>query len=376
MSDPLRGGRVRLRPLVLDDADALAQIGTDPLVRRFLPRLPQRYSDAVTWITDGSVTAIANGGREFAVADLRTGALVGSVGCAPPINAVTTIWYWTTPAARGAGVGTESVRLLASHLFASGVHRVCLANQHTNVGSQRVAIAAGFSREGVARGAGLDRDGGRYDLIQWARLASDPDRPSRRLLPDLPGYAGPDNPGQLTDGVVVLRPQVAEDCEDTYALRGLPDVVATSVPPTAPSRASVARACAHSASAWLSGERANLTIRDVASGAYAGEIGLYYLEPATGQAMIGYCLVPRWRGRGFAARAARLVSTWAFETTDIVRVIAGTSPQNLASQRTLERAGFVREGYQTSRLPGPNGTRTDDIQFALLAPRLAAGPGE
>jgi RimJ/RimL family protein N-acetyltransferase len=32
----------------------------------------------------------------------------------------------------------------------------------------------------------------------------------------------------------------------------------------------------------------------------------------------------------------------------------------------LERAGFEREGYQRSRLPGPDDTRIDDILYALL----------
>jgi RimJ/RimL family protein N-acetyltransferase len=61
----------------------------------------------------------------------------------------------------------------------------------------------------------------------------------------------------------------------------------------------------------------------------------------------------------------RLVAEWAF-SIGIVRLIAGTAPDNLASQRVLERAGFEKEGYQRSRLPGPNGTRIDDIQWALL----------
>jgi RimJ/RimL family protein N-acetyltransferase len=57
---------------------------------------------------------------------------------------------------------------------------------------------------------------------------------------------------------------------------------------------------------------------------------------------------------------------WGFEQVGLARVIAGTAPDNLASQRVLERAGFVQEGYQRARLPGPNGTRVDDIQWALF----------
>jgi RimJ/RimL family protein N-acetyltransferase len=171
--------------------------------------------------------------------------------------------------------------------------------------------------------------------------------------------------GELSDGVVTLRPLCPADTDDTYALRSMPDVVATSVPPVAPDPGDIARMCAHSQSRWLAGERADLTIRDAATGAYAGEIGLYFFEPATQQAMIGYSMRRQWRGRGFATRAARLVAGWAFEQ-GVIRVVAGAAPDNVASQHVLERAGFVREGYHRARLPGPGTSRIDDIFYALV----------
>jgi RimJ/RimL family protein N-acetyltransferase len=237
-----------------------------------------------------------------------------------------------------------------------------------NGASQRVALAAGFVREGVARGAGLRRTGERYDHIVWGRLATDPDGPTPRRLPDLPGPGGePSRAGELTDGVVRLRRVEPADASHLHRLRALPEVVATSVPPEAPDRSAVERRCAHAEAAWLAGDRAALTITDAATGAYAGEIGLYYQEPTTRQAMVGYSLMPEWRGRGFATRSVRLLVDWALRDVGIARVIAGTHPDNVASQRVLERAGFVREGYQRARLPGPNGTRIDDIVFALVA---------
>ena len=69
--------------------------------------------------------------------------------------------------------------------------------------------------------------------------------------------------------------------------------------------------------------------------------------------MIGYSMMPAWRGRGHATRAVRLLAAWAFEHAGIARLVAGTAPWNTASQRVLERAGFQREGYERSRLPGP-----------------------
>src|SRR4029079_6305091 len=134
----------------------------------------------------------------------------------------------------------------------------------------------------------------------------------------------------------------------------LPEVIASSVPPQAPTREQTQQRCSRSEAAWLAGQRAHLTIRDSASGDCAGDIGLYCFESGIGEAMIGYSLLPAWRGRGFATRAAVLVSRSAFEAAGMSRVVAGTAPTNLGSQRVLERAGFQREGYQRAKLPGPH----------------------
>ncbi|HEV8172023.1 MAG TPA: GNAT family protein, partial [Actinoplanes sp.] len=159
---------------------------------------------------------------------------------------------------------------------------------------------------------------------------------------------------------------------DFYAeLHALPDVVATSVPPVPPSREEMVRRCTWAAARWLAGDRADLVITDAATGTPAGEIGLFYQEPPTAQAMIGYNVLPAWRGRGFSTRAAQLVALWAFAETGIARLIAGALPANVGSQRVLEKAGFKREAHLRSRLPGPDGTRDDDIQFALLAEDIA-----
>jgi RimJ/RimL family protein N-acetyltransferase len=354
-----------LRPFRPEDADDVTEACDDPLTHRFLSALPDPYTrdDALWWINEGIPAGFATGGCTFAVVGGEDAGqrVLGSVGIfrVRPGSDVGEIGYWAAPWARGRGVTTAATRALTAHAFRTGLARLELHTAWENEGSQRVAIAAGYTREGVARGASRQPDGGRRDHIVWARLATDPDRPTPRLLPDLSG-------GELTDGVVTLRRMGTADVDDVCALRQLPDVVATSVPPHAPSRDEVAVRCARTAAAWLAGDRAAFTIRDTATDAFAGEIGLYYQEPPTGQAMIGYSMAVPWRGRGYATRAARLVAEWAFTRVGVARLIAGTAPGNVGSQRVLEGAGFRREGYQRSRLPGAEGARIDDVLFALL----------
>ncbi len=355
-----------LRHYRTDDAEDLAAGCDDPLVRRFVPAMPSPYTrqDALAWINDSSPPATA-GNFAFAFADPQTDRLLGGGGLRRFAELTAEVGYWVAPWARGRGVATSAARLLTAHAFEQGVERITLRTEWENTSSQRVALAAGFTREGVQRLGGASRDGSRHDLIVWTRLHTDPVGPTKRVLPDLPG-SRTSGRGQLSDGVVTLVPLGPDDIDDTYTLRSLPDIIATSVPPQAPDRARIERTCTRAEAGWLAGERAYFTIRDAATSAYAGEIGFYYWEQSTGQAMIGYSMMPEWRGKGYATRAARLVTSWGFDVVGVPRVIAGTAPENLGSQRVLERAGFVREGYQHSRLPGPNGTRIDDILYAQV----------
>jgi RimJ/RimL family protein N-acetyltransferase len=58
---------------------------------------------------------------------------------------------------------------------------------------------------------------------------------------------------------------------------------------------------------------------------------------------IGYGLIPRARGQGYAAEALVALLTIGREH-GVTRARADTTLDNIASQRTLERAGFSRVG--------------------------------
>ncbi len=80
----------------------------------------------------------------------------------------------------------------------------------------------------------------------------------------------------------------------------------------------------------------------------------------------------RSRGRGFTTRALRLVAEWAFTHTDLERLELGHKVGNVASGRAAERAGFTAEGRLSGRLPNPDGTRSDELTYALTRPAEAA----
>jgi len=61
---------------------------------------------------------------------------------------------------------------------------------------------------------------------------------------------------------------------------------------------------------------------------------------------IGIVILPEFQGRGYGAVAQRLLADYLFATTTANRVEAGTDVENLAEQRALGKAGFIREGVR------------------------------
>jgi RimJ/RimL family protein N-acetyltransferase len=74
-----------------------------------------------------------------------------------------------------------------------------------------------------------------------------------------------------------------------------------------------------------------------------------------------YWLTPAARGRGVATKAVRLASDWALVDQHDQRVEIPVRPDNIASIRVAERAGFVFEGRREAWLTG-----TDFVPEAAL----------
>lgn len=59
---------------------------------------------------------------------------------------------------------------------------------------------------------------------------------------------------------------------------------------------------------------------------------------------IGIVILPAFRGRGYGTEAHATIADYLFAHTPAERIEASTEAGNLAEQRALEKAGFVREG--------------------------------
>jgi RimJ/RimL family protein N-acetyltransferase len=93
-----------------------------------------------------------------------------------------------------------------------------------------------------------------------------------------------------------------------------------------------------------------LVVELVADGRSIGTVGwhrvMYGPNPESAAWNIGISLIPEARGLGYGTEAQRQLATYLFETTTANRVEASTDVENLPEQRSLEKAGYRREGIQ------------------------------
>ncbi|KUF18998.1 GNAT family N-acetyltransferase [Streptomyces silvensis] len=87
-----------------------------------------------------------------------------------PLNHGWNIGIGLVAEARGRGIGTEAQILLARYLFAhTQVNRVDAHTNVANIAEQRALEKAGFTREGVMRGAQF-RNGSYHDMVLYSIL--------------------------------------------------------------------------------------------------------------------------------------------------------------------------------------------------------------
>ena len=78
-------------------------------------------------------------------------------------------------------------------------------------------------------------------------------------------------------------------------------------------------------------------------GSHIGNLSFKGLN-ADGSVEIGYGISEIKQGNGYATEAVNAAVTWALKQPGVFRVEAETEPDNRASQRVLEKCGFIPSG--------------------------------
>lgn len=355
----ITAGRLHLRPWRAGDEPAVLAACTDPETVRWTNVEP----DFTRERAHEYVTAIAPAGWAsgedlcFAVCDSTTAQVLANVALRPTSRPGTyDVGYWCLPSARGQGVVPEALGALCRWGFAAlGAQRIEWQAHLGNWASRRVAEKVGFRVEGSLR-KGVAQRGTLVDGWLGALLPDDPQEDTAAFPP----Y--PDR----TDGVVTLRRWRASDAKDVHRACQDPEIARwLPVPVPYPLEAAQGYVGGIVPHEWAEGSVANCAVTDAADGSLLGAVGLT-VRGSVGE--VGYWVAPWARGRGLAARAARLHAGWGFEALGMARVELLADVENVASQRAAEKAGWVREGVARSVRSAPRepGRRVDMVVFARL----------
>ncbi len=172
---------------------------------------------------------------------------------------------------------------------------------------------------------------------------------------------------ELTDGVVTLRPVTLDDWPHLLADHNDEDSIRWAFTTDRMTEPEARQAAARALRDWATGRAARFVVVDAATGRSAGQIAVIRMGPPD-VALIGYGMLPEFRGRGYTTRGLELLVDWVFETTSIGRLELGHQIDIVASGVVASRAGFTREGVLAGRLRNADGSFSDEVSYARLRP--------
>ena len=76
-----------------------------------------------------------------------------------------------------------------------------------------------------------------------------------------------------------------------------------------------------------------------------GVIGHYRIKPEHYRAEVGYMILPEYHGKGITTEAVQCVVDYGFNTMQLHSIEGVIDPENEASQRDLQKCGFVKEAH-------------------------------
>jgi RimJ/RimL family protein N-acetyltransferase len=175
---PLADDVVLLRPWREQDVPVKLMAFSDPVVQRFSwsRTTPYTVADARSYVVEQQEARLLGEELSFALVEPSDDDVVLGGGSLYDVNLEhgrAAVGYWLAREARGRGVATHAVRLVARWVFAGlGLARLELTCGPDNEASQRVAEGCGFVREGVLR-SHISFKGGRRDTVVFSLLPNE-----------------------------------------------------------------------------------------------------------------------------------------------------------------------------------------------------------
>jgi RimJ/RimL family protein N-acetyltransferase len=169
-------------------------------------------------------------------------------------------------------------------------------------------------------------------------------------------------PDSITDGVVVLRELREADRAVVLSTMRDPVVAQWLNMPAVPSDRDFDSLLRVARGGRASGDRIDYTVTEAGQDVSLGAVIASRRQRDNYE--VAYLARAEGRGRGLMTRAVRLLCDWLLEE-GVGRIELRTHPDNVASQKLAERAGFTREGVERKSI-WLHTQREDAIVWSLL----------
>ncbi len=144
---------------------------------------------------------------------------------------------------------------------------------------------------------------------------------------------------------LLLRRVVDEDVNEIFALRSDPEVMKYIPRPLVKTKEDALAHVAMIDEKIDSNEGINWAITLKDNPKLIGIIGHYRIKPEHFRAEIGYMLLPEYQGKGIISEAIKTVVKYGFEVMQLHSIEAIIDPKNFASEKVLQKNGFVKEAH-------------------------------
>ena len=161
----LHGSTVRLEPLTLDHTVALARVGLEPVLWRWVPTRMHTLEDMQAYVLTALDERRRGVSLPFVIIDQTSNEVIGSTRYANIETSHRRLeigWTWLTTSHQRSGANTEAKLLLLTHAFdVLGANRVELKTDSLNEQSRTAILRLGALEEGTFRNHMIIPESGR-----------------------------------------------------------------------------------------------------------------------------------------------------------------------------------------------------------------------
>jgi ribosomal-protein-alanine N-acetyltransferase len=144
---------------------------------------------------------------------------------------------------------------------------------------------------------------------------------------------------------LLLRRVSANDANEIMELRGNPETMKFIPRPLVTNKEQALEHINMIEAKIIENEGINWAITIKGNPKLIGVIGHYRIQPENHRCEIGYMILPQYNGKGYVTEAIKVVLEYGFEVLNMHSIEAVIDPDNIASERVLQKNNFVKEAH-------------------------------